>query len=269
MFTEKISYPHPVLGLNNDINGSFQSSLNVKRNKKHRKIRFYDIKHKIDNTYIQSLIDDGQASFLFKIYCSSTFKTWTIITKNDYFELDENDLYNKVEIEIFIITSDEISTYEHSSFNEVFKGFCFSLEKNDIIGISGKIIMTIEKEDEKLGIGSMFSFLSKEIQQPISFEYEQDKIGIIYPLDTSGEDPLNAIFSKNPWTAYNIFIIPALTGAFDFIDNRRNDAEKYDWFTIITMIFPEDNWGGDSYSNAQSLLKKELPVLKSFYELCK
>ncbi len=269
MFADSFSFPHPVLGLNDDIQGEFTISIKVERNVQERKLRFYNFEYLIDNKYINELINKNKAGILIKIYCSSTFLTWTILDPQKNFELDENDLFNKIEINVFIVTKERIENYSHSSFNPQFEGFNFSLNENEIIGLTGKTTMGIEKTDEKLGLGNIFKFFSHDTEKPIEFSYNHDKIHIIYPKEGENHPP-NALFKSHPWAAYNIFIVPALQGAFQFAQDEPSDAEGLEWYTLLTNIIPQDQWGlSDNYSNAQKFLKGKLPVIKAFTELSK
>lgn len=270
MFTEGFSFPHPVLGLDDDISGSFSTTIQLKRTKS-RMIVFHDIQHEISNDYIKSLIHDEHADILIKLYCSSTFKTWTLTNPGSSFEIDENDLCNKVEIQVFVATRKSISSYSHTTFNSHYSNYTFSLEGKEVIAVSGKIILPIEKVDEKLGLGNIFRFMAHENEEaPICFQYLQNKIHIIYPKAKNGSHPPNLLFKTAPWTAYNLFILPALSGAFQFIkDGDREDVESYEWFTVISNLFPEDKWEDDPYVNAQLLLRKQLPILNVLSELVK
>ncbi len=267
MFSGGFSFPHPVLGLGDDISGAFNCSMDIERDANQRAIRFHNIKFEITNDYINTIIQDGEAGILMKVYCSSTFKTWTFLNPKDYFLINENDLYNKVEISVFVVTKTQIEQYSDNSFNKQFDGFTFGLNAKEVLAVTGNITMKIEKVDEKLGLGNIFKFFSHSSDKPLQFTYHQNKIHIMYPVDINGEHPPNALFKTSPWTAYNMFIVPALSGAFDFVEEAREEAEGYEWYAVILDLLPEDQWQRDSFVNAQLILKKGIPVLNSYNEL--
>jgi len=266
MFSEGFSFPHPVLGLDDDIKGEFNCNIDVERNAEDRAIRFYNIRYSITNDYIRGLVENDEAGILIKIYCSSTFKTWTFIDPGESFQIDENDLFNKIDIDVLIITKKSIEEYKDNTFHSQFNGHTFSVNSKEILAVSGKLVMEIEKVDEKQGLGNIFKFFSHDSDKPIQFTY-QDKIHIMYPVDIDGGHPPNSLFKSSPWTAYNMFIIPALTEAFRRAKEARHEVEGWEWFTVITSLFPEDEWEEEPFVNAQLLLRRGIPMLNAYHEL--
>lgn len=267
MFTDNYSFPHPVLGLGNDIEGDFNCSIKLSRNDTHRTLKFHSVNYEISNSYFENLVNDGTAGVLFKVYCSSTYKTWTFLNPGESFEINENDLANKVEIEALIISTTEINDYHDETFNEQFEQTTFSIRPKEVIAVSGKSTLKIEKVNEKLGLGNIFSFKQIEFNKPVEFSYTQDKIFIMCPVDESGNYPPNALFKMTPWTAYSLFIVPALQGAFRFIKEERSLAESYEWFLVVSNLLPEDQWNSDPFISAQILLDKGIPILNSYKDL--
>lgn len=270
MNIETCSYPHPVLGLNDDILGDFSLNLDVERDNTKRTIVFFIKNIVINNTYFQSLISDNKACLLLKIYCSSTFKTWNFRNPDSSFEIHEDDLFNKVEIETFIICEKDIDNYYDSTFNEIFEHQTFKIKKGEIIGVLGKISIPISKEYEMLGLGNIFNFEADNSENPISINLNSDKIIIKYPITITGDHPPSALFNKAPYTAYNIFIIPALIEAFRTIanNNEQNNVEGYEWYYVLNQLLPFEERLDDPFANAQLILNKEIPMLKAFEELC-
>jgi hypothetical protein len=270
MFTEAYSFPHPVLGVGDDMVGEFNADIQVERKSEARTLQFRITKTQIDNEYIKSFVDKGKAGLLVKIYCSSTYKTWAIVDPGEYFDLDEDDVANKIEAQVFVIAKEQIASYQDESFNPAYQGVGFVVDENEVLAVSGKVTLPIEKLNEKLGLGNIFHFRAQSPDMPISFGYQQDKIHVRYPTGPGGEDPVNLLFKLSPWTAYNLFILPALTGAFEFIEKVGNEAAAdYEWYLVISSLLPEDQRLDDAYANAQLLLRNNLPIIRSFDELKK
>ena len=265
MFTEGYSFPHPVLGNEDDISGEFNISFEVSRSES-KKIVFSNGAVDISNTYIKKQVESGLASCFVKIYCSSTLTTW-ILEFKDELEIDENELINKAEIQVFIVTKAEVPNYFDTSFNPQYGAEIFSLSKNEVIAISGKVSLPIPKVNEKLGLGNIFKFNFHETDKPIQFEHHHDKIFINYPVTKKGEHPPNMLFSTSPWTAFSIFIVPALTEALLYIEEYPDEANKWEWFSVIEQLLPETERTGDHFADAQRILKREFPVLLATSEL--
>lgn len=267
MFTEGYSFPHPVLGNDDDILGEFNVSFDVFRGEE-RKILFENISVEITNQFFKQLIEKDDACCFIKIYCSSTLTTWTFeLGGRSTIEIDENDMVNKAEVQVFIITKTDIQEYSDSSFNSQYDNETFSLSKNEVIGISGKVTLPIPKVNEKLGLGNIFKFNYQEFGKPIEFEHHHDKIFINYPMTKNGEHPPNMLFTTNPWTAFNIFIVPALCEALRYVDEENDEAIKWEWYSVIDQLLPDSERSGNNFVDAQLILQKELPLLLAYNEL--
>lgn len=265
-------FPHPVLGLSDDVSGEIKIMIEIERNQLNKSIVFKIIESKIENIYFETLIAENKASLLFNVYCSSTFKTFNFLNPASFFEINENEICNRVEIEPFIISNNSNDSYFDETFNPEFDNQTFDLNKYDIIGVLGKITIPLHHEYEKLGIGNLFVFEpNDDYTKPLSFSMTLDKIYVKYPPTKEEEHPPNAMFHKNPWAAFNIFIVPALAEAFRIIQNpeKAEDVKELEWYRIITDLLPESERDTDPFINAQLIINKDIPLLKAYEELCK
>ncbi len=265
MFTEGYSFPHPVLGNEDDMSGEFNVSFHVVRTDD-RRIQFSDVSVEITNPYIMRQVEEGKAKCLVKVYCSSTLSTWVFAAAGS-FDINEDELINKAEIQAFIITQSEISNYSNVTFNSQYGDEFFSVSKNEVIGISGKVTIQIPKVSEKLGLGNIFKFYAHETQKPIEFEYHHDKIHINYPVTENGDHPPNMLFSNSPWTAFNIFIVPALSEALRYAEEDPDDSSQWEWYSVVDQLLPSELRKGNNFADAQRILQKGLPVLLAYNEL--
>jgi len=272
MNSESKYFPHPVLGIADDIIGNIKLQIEVGRDAPNKSIVFKIVENEIVNDYFKELINKGKASVLFKVYCSSTFKTFNFINVKDAFEINETEVCNKIEIEPFIISNVDNKQYSDGTFNTEFDNQMFTVNKYDIIGVLGRLTIPIDQKYEKLSIGNLFVFEENEdYTKPMSFDLTLEKIHIKYPPTKEGEHPPNALFHKNAWTAYNIFIIPALTEAFSILQNpaKSSDVLELEWAQTLNDLLPESERDNDSFINAQLILNKEIPLLKAYDELIK
>ena len=270
MFREGYSFPHPVLGNEDDISGELNIQMDISRNDQ-RKIVIENIILNITNPYINNLIVVRKAKCFGKIYCSSTLNTWTFELPQAKVEIHEDEIVNKVELQIFLTATEDIINFNDVSFNAQYNGQTFAINKNDIIGITGKINLPIEKVNEKLGLGNIFKFFHHETEKPIQFEYHHDKIYINYPITKKGEHPPKALFEKKPWMAFNIFIVPALSEALRYIDEEEEEVKSnsWEWFTVLDSIFPESDRTKEYFADAQYILNDPMPLLLAYEEQMK
>jgi hypothetical protein len=277
MNTVSFSLPHPVLGLGDDIDGAFSIEIQVKRDPAKRCMEFHITNLEVTNKYVSAHLREQRFGIVFKVYCSSTFKTWSFLNPIGLFTIPEDELANKVEIEAFIVALQPFATYADKSFNPDFEGEIFSLGKFDIVGTVGKIIVPIEKKYEKLSIGNIFSFVPEESHlKPVSFDLNGDKIIVKYPVTATGAHPHNQLFNKSPWVTYNILIVPALTEAFRILSKAQEDKKSQEdmesidteWAYVLDSNLPVSERHNDPFVNAQLLLRQEIPLLLAYNELC-
>lgn len=267
MFTEGYSFPHPVLGNADDIQGELNISLDVQR-RADRKIVFENATVEITNPYLKELVEANKALCTLRIYCSSTLRTW-VFPMPQQIEINEDDLINKAELQILIVASEAIGNFRDASFHPQYANSNFSINRNDVIGISGKVTVTIPKVDEKLGLGNIFKFYPNDTSVPIRIEPNHDKIYIYYPVTAKNEHPPNVLFSRKPWTAFSIYIVPALAEALRYIEVKPGEADGWEWYTVIDDLHPEEDRLGEYYPEAQTIIQSQLPVLLAYDELTK
>lgn len=267
MISERFSFPHPVLGNADDISGEIQVGIKINRDYE-RSISFEIINFKINNDYFESLINRKIADCFLKIYCSSTVSTW-VYNLTDNIKIDEDLLANRVEVQVYILANNFIDNYTDITFNSQYGGFVFAINKGEVIGITGKITLSIPKIDEEFGLGNIFKFYAHTDELPVQFEYNHSKIYIKYPVSKAGEHPPALMFSKAPWTALNIFILPAIAGALKYIEEECEEASELDWYSVIEFLMPEESRTGDYYTDAQYLIQNEIPLLLAYEEFVK
>lgn len=269
MENAKYSYPHPVLGLGDDVQGEFSISMNVSRASSERQVKLSDITTNISNDYFEQLLKGHKIQVAVVLYCSATMTSWTFVNPGESILLDENEVATKLELNAYLLASEDIDEYFDETFNEKFEETLFSVHKGQIVGQTGKLNIPIEKEDEKLGVGNIFKFSPLEEEEPMSIDLTQDKIYINYPVDDKGNHPPRYLFEKHPWTGYNLYILPALAQALKEMDENADEVKDKEWFLVIDNILPEDLRVNDPFVDAQLLLKESegLPIHRAVKEI--
>jgi len=276
MIVKNISMPHPVLGIKGDLKvGEFNVTCKIKVDKEKRLYKFENINVNISNQYILNLYQEKKLDFILKINCTPTYKNWTFRNPEEICLL-ENEIDLLLEVESFLIASENIDLYWDETFSDDFEDKFFVLEKGDIVGLTGSKRIPIRKENEKVSLGSIFKFSkinSDSNIQELHFDFDEDQIVIYYPSANSDYDPVNLLFDKTqglPYTALSLYIIPAINEAFKIIqsDDDVNYKEKK-WFLILESILPAEEWEDDTFVNAQKVIRTGLPINLAFTEIIK
>ena len=95
-----ISYPHPVLGNSDDIEGSL--SINIDGEIKDNELSIIQKDLTLDNEYFEKLIEDKKAQIIHKITCSSTLFSKIILGELKD-SIDCNKISKQVKVETKII----------------------------------------------------------------------------------------------------------------------------------------------------------------------
>jgi hypothetical protein len=267
MTNNNFSYPHPVLGNEDDMSGIFELTMTIRRNDD-RMIELHSFEATITNEYINSLILNHKAVLLLKIYCSSTLYTRVEQLNTFSILIDENDIAGTLEVSPYIVANCDIGPYYHTTFHSDYGDQSFEINKNEILGIGGKTSISIPKSNEKLGMGNIFSFSAGNINEPISFSFESDQIKIVYPIAADNTAIANFLFNRFPWIAYNILIVPALAEAFKHMDIDENYYSGYEWFTVLNQMMPKGVRRYDEhFLNAQTVLGLTPPLVNAYNEI--
>ncbi len=272
-----ISMPHPVLGIPEDMDGAFHVRFKISMDRQTRNYVFSDIMVEISNTYLASLYETGKLDFVLKVSCIPTYMNWTFLNPRQ-FNLPENEVDILLETESFLLVREDRLSYYDDSFSPVFGKKAFDLVKGDIVALTGSQKIPVEKNNEKATVGSIFRFEKIDVNSSIKelhFDFDADQIVIYYPAANADADPITLLFDKKggaPFTALNLYVIPALEQAFRIISDEQESHhfEGYKWFTVLDTLLPRSARDkNDNFINAQRVLRPNVPVNLAYEELLK
>jgi hypothetical protein len=276
MLNKNVSMPHPVLGVPDDMDGSFTIRFKLCYDRLLKSYIFKEIQINITNVYVQQLYENGLVEHLLKIKCIPTYKSWVFKGVTDI-QIPEDEVDLVIEIEAFLLAKNKITGYQHDSFNLLFKDVDFTLNKGDIIATTGTKRIPVSKDNEKVSLGSIFRFSKidrTDHDQELRFDLDEDQILIKYPSSNLDFDPITLLFDKKqglPYTALNLYIIPALTEAFDALDQQedKNLFNDKRWALALDILLPQAERSDDPFISAQKVLGTEIPINLAFEEIIK
>ncbi len=263
-------FPYPVITINNDsyTNSFFESDVLFEQNGYNILFTF---QASTNNSEINQLIEEGKVSFVHHIDCAQTCYRKAISTNDTETEIliPQSRLNGIVQINSFIVASEDLTNYKSSDFSQDYKGFSFSIKKGCLLAIGKSLEIEISKQKDDLeNTSSIFSVL------PLV-----DPNEIFIKVDTSNK---KKILIYLPYKSYNIYrnsssnlelqsvmhsmiIIPALMQAFEELKASRNDLylySDYRWFNSLKKackqlkidLDEKGLEGLDPYKTAQMLL---------------
>ncbi|MBI2966705.1 MAG: hypothetical protein HYY40_02695 [Bacteroidetes bacterium] len=231
-------YPHPVLGIGDDVSGLIEIELRVSSSGKEIEI---SPTFKIVNDVLQNLVEKKQAMLVSHLYCRGTmyrevFKSEKNIT--DAIKINSYKLNGEVEIDFFICANENITRYSNKDFNSDYSGYSFSVDRGDILAYAGKGRFYANKSPEELkSISALMNIdTTGKNNHPMYNEYSGEKITIML----CQEDYENyQIVKKGIWVnlLLSSIVLPALIEALHFIssDEAKDYADKR-WYKVLSDI---------------------------------
>lgn len=232
-------YPHPVLGVSDDVAGSLEVELRVASSGKEIEI---SPAFRVVNDALQFLIDKKKAMFVSHLYCRGTmyrevFKSEKNIART--IRINSHKLNGQVEIDFFICANENITNYSNKDFNSDYSGYSFSVDKGDILAYAGKGKFYANKSPEELrSISALMNISTTERNNhPMYNDYTGDKITIML----CQQDYENYQIVKRSVLWVNILlsciVLPALIEALHYISTvEANDYSDKQWHKVLTEI---------------------------------
>lgn len=180
-----MSFPYPVLGLNDDIIPGLAGDC-VKLSGPQKTISEYEfnVLLKQENAEITQLIAEGKAAYACEIECSETFFRKCVMSATPCFDvvLGRRDVRGHVNFDFFVVVTAPIPAYTNAGFNEDYQGFTFSLEKGDLLVRFGHAIYNTEiKYDKLFAAGSFMQIRDAGEIDHTGFTLAEDQIMIEMP----------------------------------------------------------------------------------------
>lgn len=176
-FDDNSTFPHPVLGLRDDIDSIADFEYSEDTNSLEY---IYKIEIKTDNTSITQHIDNERAEYVCEVDCKKTFYRKCITSKTPKFELliPRNCVHGEVLITLTANATCAITGYTNAKANEDYNGYDFELDKGDVMAYYGQIKMQTDvTANEFKAVGSFMQF--KKGLEGAQIEYHTDGEDII------------------------------------------------------------------------------------------
>jgi len=223
MRINSLSLPHPVLGIHDDVEGTYETELSVQLTQESVTLA---IKHKLNNEGISGMISSGLALFCIEVNCPKTFYRNIFFTENHQHSLTipANLLLDKVSLDFFVVTSVDIRDYYLAGVHEDYKGYKFNLSKGDVIAYGSSASFIAEKSWLALRTVSSFMDIQKydEKNGPIKIDLSSDKI--IVKMSESDYERYRSTWNKQYFGQifHSAIVLPALIYALSQMFEDRN-----------------------------------------------
>lgn len=182
-FDNRITFPHPVLGIRNDILGEPEFDYDISEDENNH---ILDIKIDLHNPSIKHYIEvRNQAKYVCEVDCNRTYYRLCEDSLNPNFHIviPKKDVSGEVNVQLTVTAVTRIDCYTNSLANSDYSGYEFNLEKGDILAyIGGLNIQTDIMADEYKAVGSFVHFKGDSVSD-MSYNLSGQDIEIIMPKE--------------------------------------------------------------------------------------
>jgi hypothetical protein len=232
------SYPHPVLGNEDDLGGFFNVDFSYELGKEEIVL---SSAFSLENSAIEDLIKKGKALFVAEIECGATFfrRSFSSAKPVERFAVPAKMLRERVTVGFYICADQNIQNYRPSDPHPDYEGIAFDIEAGDVIAMGGYSSFIAEKNFDPLRppVSSFMSIMEGSYHEgPVDVDYETDKITVIL----SKTDWMKYINVRNQKTVVGVIhasiVFPVLTDAIHQVQNGNSDYENSNWFGRLEAI---------------------------------
>jgi hypothetical protein len=177
MKANSISFPHPVLGIADDVRGFYRPEYTPSLS---RDEIVLSVKHSLSNHTLEKLISEKKAFFAVELNCPQTIyrSTWNSYDKNQLIKIDSSELRNGVEVSFYIIAGQDIPNYVIDGANQDYKGYKLHISKGDVLAYDGVYKFLAEKTwASASSLDAMFDVQKSVIDEgPMEFVLTDERI---------------------------------------------------------------------------------------------
>lgn len=277
MLINNYSFPHPVLGRNDDVNGAFETLLTYMIERKKISLSY---KFSLRNKTIEELVKTKKATCYVHLTCRET-------KYRNVFKLDKStgsltvpaeDLRGRVVIYFFVLADEKISSYAPDGENDDYKDYHFEIGEGDILAHDSRHYdFLAEKTWEKLLAVSSYMKIVKsdKTDGPAEYDLNGDKIVIFLSqkdyqnyLPLSGDDMLSSVFHAS-------IALPALMYSLNAVIENASEYSERGWYLHLmeriqndeelrSVNFEDQNIPKISQLILNNPIGRELPDLDKF-----
>lgn len=262
MNLNNISFPYPVLGINDDIMPRPETpTASISTDNQSYKFK---IEVRYDNSDLRELIADGAAIHVCEVVCSATKLRKCYMSESGSFDIDipRKTLGGKIIFSPTITAKRRILNYVNTGFHPDYVGHRFDMEPGDILAVFDQLSYNADIKYDKIKAVGTFMVIEETSDTLPNTLLDRDKIRLLLPSALYNQYRTNPHVNSNPDVLHASLVLNSLTYALcryeQYSNKKWAEAIKYRIDTEDDLIeFREtsaDEWRVDRL--AQILLGK-------------
>jgi hypothetical protein len=153
MRNKNISYPHPILGVNDDITPELEAGCVELTIKDRKPIDYvFTITLNQQDETITQLVLEGVAEYACEVVCKETHMRCCYHSSQPIIEMiiNRKDICGSISFNSFIALKEPLKGYDNPNFNDDYKGFTFDLDAGDLLAIFPPVAHNVDIRYDKL-----------------------------------------------------------------------------------------------------------------------
>lgn len=227
-----VTFPHPVLGLEDAIFGNIELG-NPEINSL-QDVYEIEVSCKQENADLKNLITLHKAEFLCEVTCTNTFYRELFSSNKGKmkFEIPKKDVKGRVEFTCLLVAKEKISEYSNTEAHPDYSDYTFEIEQGDVLAYFGGFSFNADIKYEKLkAVSSFMEIVENEDLKYTYVDLKKSKIEIQLPSETyniyrndiiSQEEKFSSVFHSS------IVLNAILTALYNFEEHK-----DYLWAKVI------------------------------------
>jgi hypothetical protein len=238
------SYPHPVLGLNDDVEGIASVEVEIDES---ADINNYtlNIKYTLENPDLDGLIQADKCEFLCELNCTSTLFRRAEKTSGfvQTIKVSKDFVRETVELQFVLVTKQPFN-YKNSKAHPELQEYIFDLDEGDVLAYLGDTDFFAGIAYKKLTAVSSFMEIKEGKNEKGFFNIILDEPKIV--LELSKDDYVlysnrKIANSKNAEIFHASLVFPALVYALNQLITNQEEYNEQAWAKIILHRMSNDS----------------------------
>ncbi|MDD4438807.1 MAG: hypothetical protein PHS04_12340 [Tissierellia bacterium] len=230
-----ISFPHPVLGVANEVSSEIKmidtEDVSINPNNHNYEVK---VKYTFDDEVLKQMVEDGKAEFICEATCSNTLYREIIRSEKPKiaFEIPRKQVKGRVEFVCLLVAKENIESYSNANFHSDYNGFSFEIEQGEVLAYFGDFSFNADIKYEKLkAVSSFMEIVPNEELTYTHVDFKKNKIEIQLPMETYKlyqSDFISQEVKFAPVFHSSIVLNALLTALYNFEEHK-----DYLWAKVI------------------------------------
>lgn len=260
------SYPHPVLGNGDDVQGAaFQATFEYASD---QQFYYITVTAACSSATLTRLISKSAACYMLHVECSNTLfrHAYDFAEKTHRVQIPTSQLNDAVEVNAFIRAMKDIPSYKIAGAHEDYGDAAFQVRPGDILAIGeGQIFYAETSFDSLRRVGSIMVIeQSSELgDHPMRVEYNSDKIRIL--LCKSDFQAYSKLKSVPRLTSHltTTIVLPVLIEALHYIEVESEGLQAFKWYRNLERRIDTLNLGSEQDVLAKAQMLLDMPIRRA------